>query len=85
MSFLFPALQDREESDGDALLVRVAGVVALGGLLALAWASCHARHHHRRSARSPRAPISVDRWEGEGGRPLPAEHEASAAARAKPG
>ena len=76
--------QAREEAEADALLGRLAGAVALGGLLALAWAACHARHHHRRASRSPRAPTSVDRWEGEGGRPLPAEHEASTAAQAKP-
>jgi hypothetical protein len=82
MSSFFPGLQDRE--DADAALLHLAGVVALGGLLALAWRACHARHQHRRASRSPRAPATVDRWEGEGGRPLPPEHEASTAAIAKP-
>lgn len=75
MSFLFPALQDREITDGDAL-ERLAGAVALGGLLALAWYACSTRHRHRVASRCSRSPASVDRWEGEGGRPLPAEHEA---------
>jgi hypothetical protein len=85
MSFLFPVLQDRAaaDSDDDALL-RLAGVVALGGLLALCWTACATRHRHRRVSQSPRAPASVNRWEGEGGRPLPAEHEASTVAKAKP-
>jgi hypothetical protein len=85
MSFLFPVLQDREEADNDDdALLRLAGTVALGGLLALAWSACAAKHRHRRVAQSPRAPASVNRWEGEGGRPLPAEHEASTAAKARP-
>ena len=82
MSFHFARLQDRE--DADAALLHLAGVVALGGLLALAWRACHARHQHRRHGRSPRVPAPVDRWEGEGGRPLPPEHEASTATTAKP-
>ncbi|KQY88885.1 hypothetical protein ASD35_15275 [Pelomonas sp. Root1444] len=75
-------MQDRE--DADAALLHLACVVALGGLLTLAWRSCHARHQHRRTSRSARPPAPVDRWEGEGGRPLPPEHEASSAATAKP-
>jgi hypothetical protein len=84
MSFLFHALQDREEADSDDALLRLAGTVALAGLLALAWTACAAKHRHRRVSQSPRAPASVHRWEGEGGRPLPAEHEASTSAKAKP-
>lgn len=85
MSFLFPALQDRDADSDDDALLRLAGTVALGGLLALAWTACVAKHRHRRISRSPCAPPSVNRWEGEGGRPLPEEHEASVVSKAKPG
>jgi hypothetical protein len=64
----------------------LAEVLVLGVLLTLAWRGCSSRHRHRRTSRSLRAPEEVHTWEGEGGRPLPAEHAASTAvaAAAKP-
>ncbi|WP_457424439.1 hypothetical protein [Roseateles sp. P5_E7] len=62
---------------GDHAPSRLVELLALGALLALAWRACGARHHRRRLARSARAPEEVQTWEGEGGRPLPAEHAAS--------
>jgi hypothetical protein len=43
-------------------------------VLMLAWRACSGHHRHRRSTRSARAPAAVHTWEGEGGRPMPAEH-----------
>lgn len=61
---------------------QLAELVALGVLLTFAWRACGARHKHRRLSRSARAPLEVQAWEGEGGRPLPAEHLSSTAALA---
>ena len=61
-------------SDGWA---RVADGVVLLALLALALRRCQARHGHRRSAQSPRAPRAVQTWESEGGRPTPPDQDVS--------
>ncbi len=73
------ACDDRETVDGAALL-RLIDALALGTVVALAWRTCQRKHHHRRNTSSARAPAPVHTWEGEGGRPLPAEHAASGVA-----
>lgn len=65
--------QQRNDSEAGAALLHVAEAVVLGSLLALAWRACRAKHGHRHACRSVRAPAAVHTWEGEGGRPLPAE------------
>lgn len=62
-------------------LTRLLDGVALGAALMLAWRACRRHHLHRRHNRSAGAPAPMQTWEGEGGRPLPAEHEASTAQR----
>lgn len=59
--------------EAGAALRHLAEAVVLGSLLALAWRACRAKHGHRHSGRSARAPAAVHTWEGEGGRPLPTE------------
>lgn len=78
---LFPDADDGDTAAGLSL-TRLLDALALGAVLVLAWRACRGKHRHRRSTRSVRAPAAVHTWEGEGGRPLPTEHEASAAARA---
>jgi len=76
-------LHDAEGGDtGFLSLTRLLDALALGTVLALAWRACHGKHHHCRHTRSARPPAAVNTWEGEGGRPLPTEHEASTANKA---
>lgn len=67
---------DREVVDSVALL-RLIDALALGTIVALAWRACRRKHRHRRATSSACTPAPVHTWEGEGGRPLPAEHAAS--------
>lgn len=80
-----PCLHDTDEDDRRTglSLTRLLDAVALGAVLTLAWRACRGRHHHRRHTRSARAPSDVHTWEGEGGRPLPTDHEASTAQTAR--
>jgi hypothetical protein len=79
-----PCLHDTDEDDtrSGLSLTRLLDALALGTVLMLAWRACHGHHHRRRTTRSARAPAAVHTWEGEGGRPLPTEHEASTVNRA---
>jgi hypothetical protein len=81
MQAMFPhfASTDKRDVDpaGGSALTLLLDVALLGAVLAFAWRHCSAKHRHRRHATSARAPRAVHTWEGEGGRPLPAEHEAS--------
>lgn len=76
----FPSSHIREDVQSGDAAPWLLDALLLGGVLALAWRACHARHRHRRRGSSARAPEAVHRWEGEGGRPLPAEHAASGVA-----
>lgn len=55
---------------------RLLDAVALGAVLALAWQACSATKRRRLHARSARVPADVHTWEGEGGPPLPDDHDA---------
>jgi hypothetical protein len=65
-----PLLRDADCRDtAGHSLTRLLDALALGAVLVLAWRTCHGHHHRRRSAHSARAPVAVQTWEGEGGRP----------------
>ncbi|WP_457391680.1 hypothetical protein [Roseateles sp. P5_E1] len=67
-------LQDADCHDPAGLsLTRLLDALALGAVLVLAWRACHGHHHRRRRAHSARAPVAVQTWEGEGGRPTPTD------------
>ncbi|MFG6432186.1 hypothetical protein [Roseateles sp. LYH14W] len=57
----------------------IAAAATLGALMTLAWRACSATHARRCGGRCARAPAALQDWEGEGGRPLPDEHEAGQA------
>lgn len=78
-----PCLHDTGEEDRGLSLTRVLDALALVTVLTLAWRACRGRHCRRRDTRSARAPSDVHTWEGEGGRPLPTDHEASTAQTAR--
>jgi hypothetical protein len=67
MSLHFRSRPDPASNDDG--LGRLAGLVALGGLLLLACRSCNRTRLRRRGARSTAAPVAENRWEEEGGRP----------------